>query len=101
MFLDHNVLGPRSFASVLNEAGVSINDADNAAWCLAIPGRDEAKRYSYVSPKSGKTIFALEYTTCIPAKPGMHEVWQFDHDFSEQEAIEVLGNRSYHNRKMG
>ena len=101
MYLDHNVLGPKSFSSVLGDAGVAVSDANISSWCLGIPGRDDAKRYAYVSPKSGKTIYALEYETCVPAKPSMHEVWQFDHDFTESEALEALGARSYFNRKMG
>jgi len=101
MLISHDVLGPKSFALVMQEAGVTIANEPIIAWPLGIKGRSTVQRYTYVSPKSGNTVWVLSY--CEPLMPSgeHHEVWQFDHSFTESDAVASLDQFSSLNIRHG
>ncbi|GAB4063189.1 hypothetical protein [Uliginosibacterium sediminicola] len=94
MLISHDILGPKSFALVMQEAGVAIESEPILSWPLGIKGRSTVQRYTYLSPKSGKTVWVLSYSEPLMPAGEHHEVWQFDHAFSESEAVASLDQHS-------
>ena len=101
MLISHDLLGPKSFALVMQEAGVAIAEQPIVSWPMGIKGRSSVQSYTYVSPKSGNTVWVLSY--CEPLMPSgeHHEVWQFDQPFSETEAVAALDQFSSLNPRHG
>lgn len=101
MLISHDILGPKSFASVMQDAGLALEELPMVSWPLGVKGRSSVQHYRYVSPKSGQTVHVLSYCEPMVSAGAHHEVWQFDAPFSEAEAIASLDKYSFHNRHMG
>jgi hypothetical protein len=90
MLISHDLLGPRSFLSITEAAGIVLSELPMPGWQVGRPGRQLVRRYSYDSPRTQQTVFVLSCTQHSPAVGAQHQVWQFDHEFSEAEAIALL-----------
>jgi hypothetical protein len=53
-------------------------------------GYGGAGKSKYISPKSGKEIFVLEVNGWYDADAYINDVWQFEKDFTAEEATEFL-----------
>jgi hypothetical protein len=93
MLISHDLLGPRSFLSIMEAAGIVLSELPMPGWQLGRPGRQLIRRYSYESPRTQQTVFVLSCTQHLPAAGTQHQVWQFDHEFSEAEALALLAQQ--------
>ncbi|GAA5171950.1 hypothetical protein [Viridibacterium curvum] len=101
MLISHDILGPKSFTAVMQEAGVAIEEVPMVSWPLGVKGQSKVLHYSYVSRRSGQTVHVLSYSEPLMPKGEYHEIWQFDAPFSEAEAVASLDKHSYLNGRLG
>lgn len=78
------------FAEVARKQGVETRNEQDL--CNKVPhvGFGGASRSEYTSPKTGKTIYVLERNGWYAGDAYQNDVWQFDTDFTTEQAAEFI-----------
>lgn len=77
-------------ASELKRHGVTVEQVEDLTGKVWHVGAGGATKSTYVSPKSGKTIFVLETFGMYSADAYSCESYQFEEDFTVEQADEFL-----------
>ena len=88
--IDHTFLDCLTIEGVANRLKIGIAmlaDLSNVAPCVGFGG---VAKYRYISPYSGKPIWVLQRSGYYDCDAFACDVWQFDQDFTEDQAVEFL-----------
>lgn len=80
-----------TLANILRDKVVMTNTVDISD---AVPhcGYGGASKWSYLSPKTGKTIYVLERSQTYAPDAYHTEIWQFEQDFTAEEAARFIAD---------
>lgn len=84
-----NELDCQTLADAL-KGKVEVVELEDLSWKVPHVGYGGATKSMYVSPKSGKTVYVLERSGMYDADAFSTKVWQFDEDFTVEDAAEFL-----------
>jgi hypothetical protein len=84
--IKHHILHDETLADVFKTHGVKVMEIEDLSGRVPHVGAGGAWKSSYVSPKSGKTIYVLERQGCGDGESYVNHVWQFEADFTPDEA---------------
>lgn len=95
--IKYHELDCQTFADALR-GKVDVVEVEDLTGKVPHVGFGGAVKSKYISPKSGKTIYVLEQSGMYAADAFVNRVWQFEEDFSVDDAIEFL--RIYEKEKI-
>ncbi len=87
--IKYNQLDCQMLADAL-KGKVTVTEIENLTGKVPHVGFGGASKSSYESPKTGKTIYVLERNGLYAPDAWINDVWQFDADFTIQEATNFL-----------
>lgn len=85
----HTILDSMSFAEAV-KGHVDVREELDISGFVPHAGFGGATKSSYVSPKTGKTVYVLERSGLYAPDAWTTHVWQFDADFTADEAAAFL-----------
>jgi len=92
------VIMEETFGDKLREAGIESKE-ENLSFKVPHVGYGGASKRIYTSPNTGKEIYVLETNEPYAADAFVTHLWQFDHDFTVEEAktfLEAMANMDMH-----
>lgn len=89
--IKHAQLDCQTFAEAVKNK-VAVTELEDLTGKVPHVGYGGASKSSYISPNSGKMIFVLERSGMYCQDAFLSDVWQFDTDFSTEEASEFIEN---------
>lgn len=87
--LAHHQLDCQTLADALS-GKVAVRELEDLTGKVPHVGYGGASKSSYVSPRTGKTIYVLERNGLYAPDAWSNDVWQFDQDFTPAEAAAFL-----------
>ena len=90
--LKYHQLDCQTLTDALKAKGIVVTEIVDLSNLVPHVAYGGACKSSYVSPKSGKIIYVLERNALYAPDAWLNDVWQFDADFSLEEAVEFLSN---------
>lgn len=91
--LKYHQLDCQTLTDALKEQNIVVTELVDLSSYVPHPAYGGACKSSYVSPRSGKTIYALERNALYAPDAWLNEVWQFDEDFTASEAVQFLSQK--------
>lgn len=88
--IKHTQLIDTTLGHELQKANVIVTEIEDLSGKVPHAAAGGAAKSSYVSPKSGRTIYILERNSVVPPDSYTNDVWQFDTDFTAEEAAQFL-----------
>lgn len=88
--IKHHSFDCSDLAAELEKHGVTVERVEDLTGKVWHVGAGGATKSTYVSPKSGKTIFVLEKFGMYSADAYSCESYQFEEDFTVEQADEFL-----------
>ena len=88
--IKHDTLDCTTLADVLGRSGIQVTELEDLSDKVPHVGYGGAGKSKYTSPKSGSTIFVLERNGLYAPDAYLNDVWQFNKDFTTEEAKEFL-----------
>lgn len=82
-------LDSQTFAEAVRDK-VDVVELEDLTGKVPHVGYGGALKSKYVSPKTGRTIYVLEQSGMYDIDAYINKVWQFDRDFTVEEAAEFL-----------
>lgn len=90
--IKHNQLDCQTLADAL-KGKVEVIEIADLTGLVPHVGYGGASKSTYVSPKTGKTIYVLERNGMYASDAWGNEVWQFDSDFTTADAALFLAKK--------
>ena len=88
--LKYHQLDCQTLTEALKEQGIIVTEIVDLSNLVPHVAYGGACKSSYVSPRSGKIIYALERNALYAPDAWLNDVWQFDEDFTISEAVRFL-----------
>lgn len=86
-------LDSTTFSQAIKSLGVEVIEVEDLSGKVPHVGFGGASKSYYISPKTGKKIYVLEQNGAYAADAYINRVWQFEEDFTVEEAYRFLLDR--------
>lgn len=88
--LKYDVLDCATLSDVVSKKGVIVTEIEDLSGKVPHVGYGGASKSTYVSPKTGNTVYVLERNGWYAGDAYVNDVWQFDCDFTAEEANDFI-----------